>query len=107
MKAKHLLSATVLSAAMAVSAAHAETVIRVQSVLSDVSDEVVMLKDFAQDVSELTGGSLTIEVLPAGAIVGPRDVMDAVDAGLVEAGFAWTHYWGCLLYTSPSPRDRG
>ena len=94
MKAKHLLSATVLSAAMAVSAAHAETVIRVQSVLSDVSDEVVMLKDFAQDVSELTGGSLTIEVLPAGAIVGPRDVMDAVDAGLVEAGFAWTHYWG-------------
>ena len=42
----------------------------------------------------LTGGSLKLEVLPAGAIVGPRDIMDAVDAGLVEGGFAWTHYWG-------------
>ena len=79
---------------MALGTAYAETTtIRVQSVLSDVSDEVVMLKDFAADVEALTGGSLVIEVLPAGAVVGPRDVMDAVDAGLVEAGFAWTHYW--------------
>jgi len=66
----------------------------VQSVLPNTADEVVMLEAFAQDVSDLTGGSLQIEVLPAGAVVGPRDIMDAVDAGLVEAGFAWTHYWG-------------
>ena len=51
-------------------------------------------QDFGADVAALTGGSLTIEVLPAGAVVGPRDIMDAVDAGLVEGGFAWTHYWG-------------
>ena len=37
---------------------------------------------------------MKIEILPAGAVVGPRDIIDAVDAGLVEAGFAWTHYWG-------------
>ena len=42
----------------------------------------------------MTNGSLTLEVLPAGAVVGSRDVLDAVDAGLVEGGFAWTHYWG-------------
>ena len=53
-----------------------------------------MLKAFGDDVAALTGGSLKIEVLPAGAVVGPRDIMDAVDAGLVEGGFAWTHYWG-------------
>ena len=94
MKVKHLLSAAALSAAMAVATVNAETTIRVQSVLPDTADEVFMLKEFAKDVSELTGGSLTIEVLPAGAVVGPRDIMDAVDAGLVEAGFAWTHYWG-------------
>ena len=94
MKLTHLLSASALVAAMFAGTASAETTIRVQSVLSDTADEVFMLKEFAKDVSELTGGSLTIEVLPAGAVVGPRDIMDAVDAGLVEAGFAWTHYWG-------------
>jgi TRAP-type mannitol/chloroaromatic compound transport system substrate-binding protein len=95
MKFTHLLGATALSAVMAASSAYAATTtIRVQSVIGESADEIVMLKDFAKDVSELTGGSLIIEVLPAGAVVGPRDIMDAVDAGLVEAGFAWTHYWG-------------
>jgi TRAP-type mannitol/chloroaromatic compound transport system substrate-binding protein len=72
---------------------HGKT-LRIQSVLGDNADEVHMLKEFGKDVAALTGGSLTIEVLPAGAVVGARDVMDAVDAGLVEGGFAWTHYWG-------------
>ncbi len=95
MKFTQLLGATALGAVMAVSTAYADTTtIRVQSVLPNTADEVVMLEAFAQDVSDLTGGSLQIEVLPAGAVVGPRDIMDAVDAGLVEAGFAWTHYWG-------------
>ena len=79
---------------MMASTATAETVIRIQSVLSNSSDEVKMLGSFADDVAALTGGSLKIEILPAGAVVGPRDIMDAVDAGLVEGGFAWTHYWG-------------
>ncbi|MFL2785423.1 MAG: TRAP transporter substrate-binding protein [Paracoccaceae bacterium] len=83
-----------VAAAMMASTATAETVIRIQSVLSNSSDEVKMLGSFADDVAALTGGSLKIEILPAGAVVGPRDIMDAVDAGLVEGGFAWTHYWG-------------
>ena len=90
---KHL-GAAALGLAMVAGTVQAETTIRVQSVLSDTADEVFMLKEFAKDVDELTGGSVKIEVLPAGAVVGPRDIMDAVDAGLVEAGFAWTHYWG-------------
>ena len=75
-------------------AATAETVIRIQSVLGNSTDEVRMVESFAADVADLTGGSVKIEVLPAGAVVGPRDIIDAVDAGLVEGGFAWTHYWG-------------
>ena len=76
------------------SAAFAETTIRIQSVLGNSTDEVYMLQSFADDVEDLTAGSVKIEFLPAGAVVGPRDIMDAVDAGLVEGGFAWTHYWG-------------
>ena len=93
MNLKYLAAGAVTVALMA-SAAMADKVLRIQSVLPNTADEVVMLKAFGDDVAALTGGSLTIEVLPAGAVVGPRDIMDAVDAGLVEGGFAWTHYWG-------------
>jgi TRAP-type mannitol/chloroaromatic compound transport system substrate-binding protein len=86
--------ATAVGVSMFASAAFAEKVLRIQSVLPTTADEVVMLNAFGDDVAALTGGSLKIEVLPAGAVVGPRDIMDAVDAGLVEGGFAWTHYWG-------------
>ena len=90
---KNLATGAAALALMA-STAMAEKVLRIQSVLPNTADEVVMLEAFGADVAALTNGSLTIEVLPAGAVVGPRDIMDAVDAGLVEGGFAWTHYWG-------------
>ncbi|MCO5134366.1 MAG: TRAP transporter substrate-binding protein [Phyllobacteriaceae bacterium] len=84
----------------------AETKIRIQSVIPNSADEVVMLQDFAEDVKQLTNGEVVFEVLPAGAVVGVQEVMDAVDAGLVEAGFAWTHYWSgkhpaAMLFGSP------
>ncbi|MCY4335287.1 MAG: TRAP transporter substrate-binding protein [Litoreibacter sp.] len=88
------LTASAVGLALMASSAMAEKVLRIQSVLPNTADEVVMLNAFGDDVAALTGGSLKIEVLPAGAVVGPRDIMDAVDAGLVEGGFAWTHYWG-------------
>ena len=64
-----------------------------------------MLKDFTDTVTTLTSGSLKFEIMPAGAVVGVKETLDAVDKGLIDCGFAWTHYWSCLLYTSPSPRD--
>jgi TRAP-type mannitol/chloroaromatic compound transport system substrate-binding protein len=88
------IAATALGLSLMASSALAEKTIRIQSVLPTTADEVVMLRAFGDDVAALTNGSLKIEILPAGAIVGPRDIMDAVDAGLVEGGFAWTHYWG-------------
>lgn len=88
------------------SSALAETVIRVQSVIPAQADEVTMLNEFAADVAALTNGSLKIEVLPAGAVVGVRETLDAVDSGLIEGGFAWTHYWSgkhpaAMLFGSP------
>lgn len=88
------LASGAIALSMLATTAMAEKVLRIQSVLPNTADEVFMLNEFGADVAALTGGSLTIEVLPAGAVVGPRDIMDAVDAGLVEGGFAWTHYWG-------------
>ena len=83
-----------------------ETVIKIQSVIPAKADEVFMLKEFAKDVSDLTNGELTIEVLPAGAVVGNSEIIDAVDSGLLDGGFAWTHYWSgkhpaAMLFGSP------
>ena len=81
--------------------------IRVQCVIPIKQDEVTMLRDFAKNVSDLTNGEVQIEALPAGAVVGVQETLDAVDKGLIEAGFAWTHYWSgkhpaAMLFGSPT-----
>ena len=101
-----VLAATVILATLGSGPAAAETRIRVQSVIPTKADEVVMLNAFADDVRALTNGEVSIEVLPAGAVVGVRETLDAVDQGLVEGGFAWTHYWSgkhpaAMLFGSP------
>ena len=101
------LSATAVGLLMMVSqSAIAEVVIKVQSVLPTKADEIVMVKDFAANVAALTNGEVKIEVLPDGAVVSGRDILNAVDTGLVDAGFAWTHYWSgqhpaAMLFGSP------
>ena len=75
-----------------VSANDAKT-LKCQTVISAKADEVVMLKDFGQTVTNLTGGSVKFEILPAGTVVGVKETLDAVDKGLIDCGFAWTHYW--------------
>jgi TRAP-type mannitol/chloroaromatic compound transport system substrate-binding protein len=81
--------------------------IRVQSVIPTSADEVTMLKEFGADVAALTNNTVTFEVLPAGAVVAVNDTLDAVDKGLIEGGFAWTHYWSgkhpaAALFGSPA-----
>ena len=100
------LAGLAATAMIASSAALAEVKIRVQSVIPSKADEVHMLNEFAKDVNDLTNGEVVIEVLPAGAVVGVKETLDAVDAGLVEGGFAWTHYWSgkhpaAMLFGSP------
>lgn len=81
-------------------------VLKIQSVLPATADEVFMLNDFAADVTALTDGSLEFEILPAGSVVGVDETLDAVDKGLIDGGFAWTHYWSgkhpaAMLFGSP------
>ena len=94
-----------LAAPQMASAAN-EVHIRVQAVLGTQTSEVAMLREFMDDVTDLTGGEVTFEILPAGAVVGVRETLDAVDSGLIEGGFAWTHYWSgkhpaAMLFGSP------
>ena len=49
-------------------------------------DEVKMLKDFTDNVTKLTQGSLKFEIMPAGTVVGVKETLDAVDKGLIDCG---------------------
>lgn len=100
------LGASVALTAVTALSAQAATTIKIQSVLGDKADEIVMLKDYAATVAELTEGEVNIEVLPNNSVVAAADVLDAVDKGLIDGGFAWTHYWSgkhpaAMLFGSP------
>jgi len=80
---------------------------RLQTAVAASADEYKMLQKFVQRVDAMTGGRLKIDLLPDGAVVGAFEILDAVDKGLVESGFAWTHYWSgkhpaAMLFGSPS-----
>ena len=86
--------------------ANAAKTLKCQTVISAKADEVKMLKDFTDTVTPLTNGSLKFEFLQAGAVVGVKETLDAVDKGLIDCGFAWTHYWSgdhpaAMLFGSP------
>jgi len=50
-------------------------------------------QDFARIVSELTDGAITIEVLPAGAVVKAFDMADAVHKGTLDLCHAVPAFW--------------
>jgi TRAP-type mannitol/chloroaromatic compound transport system substrate-binding protein len=49
--------------------------------------------DFAQRVNDMAGGRLTIEVLPAGAVVKAFELLDAVSKGTLDGGHGVVAYW--------------
>jgi len=86
--------------------ANAAKTLKCQTVISAKADEVKMLKDWGSDITALTDGAIKFEILPAGTVVGVKETLDAVDKGLIDCGFAWTHYWSgehpaAMLFGSP------
>lgn len=67
--------------------------IRMQTAVPSASIYFELLKRYAERVDKMSNGRLKIEVLPDGAIVSAFEILDAVDKNIVEAGYAWTHYW--------------
>jgi len=52
-----------------------------------------MAEDFAKRVSDMSGGNFEIKVLPAGAVVGAMENMDATSKGTLDGWHSWTGYW--------------
>jgi len=49
--------------------------------------------DYAKRVNEMSGGRLELELLPAGAIVPAFQMLDAVNAGIIDGGHGVSAYW--------------
>jgi TRAP-type mannitol/chloroaromatic compound transport system substrate-binding protein len=58
---------------------------------SNIWDEFA--KDYASRVEEMSGDRLKIDVLPAGAVVGAFQVLDAVNDGVLDAAHTVPVYW--------------
>ena len=67
--------------------------IRMQTAVPSASIYFELLKKFGDRVDRMSNGRIKIDVLPDGAIVPAFEILDAVDKNVVEAGYAWTHYW--------------
>jgi len=52
-----------------------------------------MAKDYGTRVDEMSGGRLKVDVLPAGAVVGAFQVIDAVSDGIIDMAHSVPVYW--------------
>lgn len=50
-------------------------------------------KRFCEEVKAMSGGRLDIEHMPAGAVVPPFEVLDAVSRQVIDGGHCWASYW--------------
>jgi TRAP-type mannitol/chloroaromatic compound transport system substrate-binding protein len=77
----------------AVVTAQTATVLKMQSSwpVSDIFQE--MAKQYADRVNAMSGGRLSIDLLPAGAVVGAFQVQDACHDGVLDAAHTVPAYW--------------
>ncbi len=81
--------------------------LQIQTAVPSASIYFKLLDRMAARVDAMSAGRLKVEVLPAGAVVGVFEILDAVDKEIVNGGFAWTHYWSGkhpagLLFSAPT-----
>jgi TRAP-type mannitol/chloroaromatic compound transport system substrate-binding protein len=69
------------------------TRLKIQTAVPSSSIYFDLNKRFADRVDKMSNGRLKMEMLPDGAVVAAFEIVDAVDKGVVDGGYAWTHYW--------------
>ncbi len=80
---------------LATGSAMAQTVTRmkIQTAVPTSSIYFDLMKRFGDRCDKMSNGRLKMEMLPDGAVVNAFEMLDAVDKGVVDGGFSWTHYW--------------
>lgn len=90
-----LLAGAAAGAVAAPAVVRAQTTTTIKMQTSWPSSDIWM--DFAREyvdrVQKMSGGRLTIDLLPAGAVVGAFQVLDAVNDGVIDAAHTVPVYW--------------
>jgi len=63
-----------------------------QSAVPSGDPHMLHCQRLSASIEKMSAGRLLIEVLPSGAVVPPKEVGDAVNKRVVDAGQYWTHY---------------
>jgi TRAP-type mannitol/chloroaromatic compound transport system substrate-binding protein len=69
------------------------TVLKMQSSWGATNVFQEMAQQYADRVERMSGGSLKVDLLPAGAVVKAFQVQDAVHDGIIDAAHSVTAYW--------------
>ena len=99
--------AAALAATGGVARAQTVTRLKIQTAVPTASIYFDLMKRFADRVDKMSAGRVKMEILPDGAVVNAFEILDAVDKGVVDGGFAWTHYWSgkntaAALFSNPA-----
>jgi TRAP-type mannitol/chloroaromatic compound transport system substrate-binding protein len=73
--------------------AQAPKVVKMQTSWSASNIWQEFAKDYADRVEAMSGGRLSIDLLPAGAVVGAFQVLDAVNDGVIDVAHSVPVYW--------------
>ena len=79
--------AIALAAFGASSVSGQERTLRFAHHLPTASEQHIAAERFAAEVSELTGGALKVEILPAGQMGGQREIIESVQLGTLDMGY--------------------
>ena len=95
LKRSALMGGTAGAAALAAPAVLAQSpmVLKMQTSWPASNIWQEMAQDYADRVEAMSGGRLSIDLLPAGAVVAPFQVLDAVSDGLLDIGHDVPVYW--------------
>jgi len=101
------LGAASLVCATTMASAQQVTRMKIQTAVPTASIYFELMKRFADRVNTMSNGRIKMEVLPDGAVVNAFEILDAVDKGVVDGGYAWTHYWSgknsaAALFSNPA-----
>ncbi len=112
LKSIHRIATTALLAATlgfsaGTTQAQAPIRLKIQTGAPSASIYFELMKRFGERVDKMSNGRLKMEMLPDGAIVGFVGILEAVDKGVVDGGFAWTHFWSgrnsaAALFSNPA-----
>ena len=65
----------------------------IQTAVPNSSIYFGLVERLGERIERMSNGQLEVRVLPDGAEVQAFEILDATSDGVVEAGYAWPHYW--------------